>query len=597
MKVLSLATKKNYELDIRKSGENMMSCPECDELRKHKGKKSFSFNVSKGIGYCQNCEAKFVEYKPYVQKKKYALPISKNITALSDKAAQWFSGRMISPTTLVLMKVYSDIEYLPQVKENASVICFPYFFGETLVNIKYRDARKNFKLVKDAELILYNLNSIAGAKEVIITEGEIDCLSYIEVGFVNCISVPNGAGKNLEYLDNYMELFNDVVRIYIGTDNDLKGIELKSELIKRFGQERCSLVQFKDCKDANEYLVKYGGIALAETIRNAKEVQVEGIVDIDSFYEDTYSLYLTGAEKGKTIGMPKIDNMISWETGRVAVVTGIPSHGKSEFVDYLVTRLNVLHGWKVAYFSPENYPVKYHIAKIISKITGKQFKNGCISEAEFDRAYEYMSRNFFFIYPEEDMTFDNILLKAKVLVKKHGITTLVFDPFNKIEHLMSNGESETAYISRFLDKVSVFAKQHNVLVIIVAHPKKMMKTAAGTYDVPTLYDINGSANWFNKCDYGMSVYRDFKQNTTTVYVYKVKFRHLGAGGDAKLHYNYNNGRYEDADLTIDGWDNLSYIEENKKPFVSLVIPTSLPQNVNFDTNTEYLDSFNKEPPF
>lgn len=597
MKIISLSTQKNYDIDFQKSGENMMPCPECNENRRNKGKKSFSYNATKGTGYCQNCEAKFMEYKPYVQKKEYIIPVWKNITNLTDKALNWFAGRMINQQTLAKMKVYSDTEYMPQKQANASVICFPYYYGDTVVNIKYRDGAKNFKLVKDAELLLYNINCITSAKEIIITEGEIDCLSFIEVGFNNCVSVPNGAGKNLEYLDNYMQLFDHIERIYIATDNDLKGIELKAELIKRFGQELCSVIQFKDCKDANEFLIKYGGIALAETVQNAKEIQVEGIIELDSIYDDTYSLYLTGAEKGKTIGLPVIDNIITWETGRVAVVTGIPSHGKSEFVDFLITLLNILYGWKAAFFSPENYPIKYHIAKIVSKITGRQFKSGYLPEGEFTQAYDYLKRNFFFIYPEEDMTFENILAKAKVLVKKHGITTLVFDPYNKIEHLLSNGESETMYISRFLDKVSVFAKKHNVLAIIVAHPTKMKKTATGAFEVPTLYDINGSANWFNKCDYGMSVYRDFATNTTTVFASKVKFRHLGTGGEAKLHYNYNNGRYENAELTIDKWNNKSYLESNQAPSVTQTYKAALPVNVNFDTNTEYLDSFNYEPPF
>jgi twinkle protein len=595
MKIISLKTTKNYDLDFHRSGENMMPCPECDHERRNKGKKSFSFNTTKGTGYCQNCEAKFMEYKPYVQKKEYAVPEWKNKTDLTDKALAWFAGRMISPATLARMKIYSDTQFMPQMRANSSVICFPYFFGDKLVNIKFRDGAKNFMLVKDAELILYNINCLEKATEVIITEGEIDCLSFIEVGYTNCISVPNGAGKNLEYLDNYMQLFDHIERIYIGADNDIKGMELKSELIKRFGQERCSIVHFKDCKDSNEYLIKYGGIALSETILNAKEIQIEGIIDVDTMYDDTYSLYLTGAEKGKTIGLPVIDNIVSWETGRVAVVTGIPSHGKSEIVDFLVTLLNILYGWKVAFFSPENFPIKYHIAKLVSKITGKQFKSGYLSDDEFTRAYDYLKRNFYFIYPEEDMTFDNILSKAKVLVKKHGITTLVFDPFNKIEHLLSNGESETMYISRFLDKASMFAKKHNVLVIIVAHPTKMKKKLDGTFEVPTLYDINASANWFNKCDYGLSVYRDYNLNTTTLFALKVKFKNLGSGGEAKLRYNYNNGRYEDAVLTIDHWNNKSYIELHQ-PVIQTYNP-SMTGNSNYDTSDKYLEAFNNEPPF
>ena len=596
MKIYSLATKKTYDIDFTKSGENAMPCPECPRTRGNEKKKPFSFNVSKGAGYCQHCEARFVEYKPFVPKKEYIMPKAKNTTQLSDKAVAWFAGRSISQKTLTAMGIYSDAEYMPQISKETTVICFPFYFGESLVNIKYRDRAKNFKLCKDAELIMYNINSLADSKEIVITEGEIDCLSYIESGIINCMSVPNGAGKNLDYLDNYIDLFKGVDKIYIATDNDIKGIELKLELIKRFGQERCAIVQFKECKDANEYLQAYGRTELAETIKNAKDVQVEGIVDVDDMYDQTYALYMTGPVPGMGIGVSEIDRMITWETGRVCVVTGIPGHGKSELVDYIVTRLNILHGWKTAFFSPENYPVQYHIAKLIEKLSGKRMKAGEMDEAEFVEAYDYMKKNNFWIYPEDDMTFDNILDKAKVLVRQRGITTLVFDPFNKIEHLIKNGESETVYIGRFLDKCAIFAKRHNVLVFIVAHPTKMKKTAAGVYEVPTLYDINGSSNWFNKCDYGISVYRDYANCTTTMIAQKVKFRHLGSGGETKLMFNLRNGRYVAEGIPIDKWDNRSYLAKAEES--SQLMPSSIfePENLEYElttVTTEYGD----DPPF
>ena len=47
--------------------------------------------------------------------------------------------------------------------------------------------------------------------------------------------------------------------------------------------------------------------------------------------------------------------------------------GKSEFVDYIVTKLNIKHGWKAAFFTPENYPLKFHYAKLFEKMIGKKF--------------------------------------------------------------------------------------------------------------------------------------------------------------------------------------------------------------------------------
>ena len=158
------------------------------------------------------------------------------------------------------------------------VICFPYFFNGKLINIKFRGPQKSFKLVSGAELVFFNLDCLTDNTEVIITEGEIDALSFIQAGFDNVLSVPNGANNNLEYLDNYVELFKSIEKIYIATDQDTKGIELRDELVRRFGADRCYIVSFKDCKDANEYLLKYGD-ALKDVIKESKPVPVKGIVE------------------------------------------------------------------------------------------------------------------------------------------------------------------------------------------------------------------------------------------------------------------------------------------------------------------------------
>ena len=63
------------------------------------------------------------------------------------------------------------------------------------------------------------------------------------------------------------------------------------------------------------------------------------------------------------------------------------------------------------------------------------------------------------------------------------------------------------------------------------------------FEAPSLYDISGSANFYNKADFGIVVHRDRVKNVTQVSVRKVKFRHLGECGTAEFKYNLDNGRY------------------------------------------------------
>lgn len=562
MRILDIATKQIYEIDAKKGGENQMQCPVCAKSRKQENqkKKPFSFNAGSGVGQCMNCGAKFVEYKPFKEEKAYVVPEWKNITDLSDTAVNYFAGRGISQPTLKEMRVYTDRHYFPQLEMETESICFPYFRDGKLVNVKYRGKLKSFSVVKDAELIFWNFDALYENKTIVIVEGEIDLLSCVEAGINNVISVPNGA-MNTEYIDACIDLLNQMERVIICNDQDIPGITLRDELIRRIGEEKCCTVDIGTCKDANEYLTTYGGFELASRIKEAKEIPISGIINLSEKYIDTYNLYIEGMKRGLTVDVGEIDNMITWETKRLAVVTGIPSHGKSEFVDYIVTRLNNIHGYKVGYFSPENYPVQYHITKLISKISGKDCKPDVLSDDEFKNTYQYVQDNFSWIYPEENFTIETILEKARQLVKNKGIKILVIDPYNKLDHKLERGENKTDYVSRLLDRLIEFGKKYDCLVFLIAHPTKMKKTDAGVYDVPTLYDIADSANFYNKADFGLCVYRDFTKGTVGIYVQKVKFKHLGEGGMCELLYNYRNGRYETVQ-DINKWKYTSWIIDN-----------------------------------
>lgn len=554
MKYQSSNTKLISELDFPKKGR--YGCPECSEGSKRKNPKDLEYYPDSERAFCHKCLTTYFPYKPYEKKKEYKLPERKNETKLTDKAMKYWEGRMISQQTLNDLGIYSDVEYMPQFEKQLPVMCFPFYREGGLVNIKYRGPKKSFKLVSGAEMIWYNFDVIADAKELIICEGEGEVMTWHENGYRNAISVPNGAGGNGEYLDNSIELFDLVELVYLATDNDTKGIELRDELARRIGAEKCRLISFRECKDGNEFFYKYGGLEFKKLLEESKPIPVKGIVTVEHIKADIVDLRENGVQKGKEIGMDEIDKFATWELGRLATVTGVPGTGKSEFIDFLTVRLNFMHGWKVAYFTPENYPLKFHYAKLHEKISGRKFRTD--SEAIFWSVYEHVSDNFFYILNEEDFNVDTVLEGAKMLIKQRGVNAVVLDPYNRFEHNQKSGESETQYISKFLDKVTMFATMYNVLVILIAHPRKMQRG-----EVPNLYDISGSANFFNKTDYGLTVHRERDENglmTNEIEIYwqKIRFKHLGEQGVSKLRYNYNNGRFEDR-VSVDQWDNSCWL--------------------------------------
>jgi len=560
--------KYGIEIPFRKtSGKIKTFCPKCHDTRTNKRDKSLSVNLDSGLFKCHYCDfsSSASEHKnEYRTKREYSKPKFRNNTELSDKLVQWFDARGIRQETLKKMQITEGLEFMPQVEKQMNTVQFNYFLNGELVNVKYRTGDKLFKLVSNAELILWNIDAIKDEAECVITEGEIDALSYIQAGYNATVSVPNGANANLDYLDDYIDdYFDNKEVIYIAVDTDTKGLLLRDELVRRFGSERCKIVTYYDgCKDANEHLIKLGTHSLLETLKNAKDIKVEGIFGVTDFEDALDSLYNIGLQRGVTIGHDNFDKAISFETKRVMIVTGIPGHGKSEFVDEIVERLNIRYGWRCAYFSPENFPLQIHASKLISKITGKKFQKDCLNLSEYRQAKEYVEKNFFFISPDEDYSMDSVLDKAKYLVKKRGVRILVIDPYNKLEHQITGSISETNYISKQLDLLHIFAQKYDCMVVLVAHPRKMNKSNTSDFDVPTLYDINGSANFYNKADFGLTVYRDRKKELVEVHIQKVKFKHLGEGGINYFHYNFNNGRfvpYNEFSTNIN-WDNGSHIK-------------------------------------
>jgi twinkle protein len=273
-----------------------------------------------------------------------------------------------------------------------------------------------------------------------------------------------------------------------------------------------------------------------------------------------YDFYNNGLPKGCGIGMAEFDFLLRFQEGYLTTITGIPGHGKSEFLDFLLCRLNISHGWKCALYSPENHPLELHFSKFAEKIIGKPFEGSDrMSPLDISNMIKYHSDNFFFVNPENDFKLENILSAVKQLIRRKGVKCFVIDAWNKLEHHYTN--NETKYISEQLDKIVRFCEINKVHCFLVAHPTKIKKDAVGNYEVPNLYSISGSANFYNKTANGITVYRNFQTLMTEVYVQKVKFKHWGETGGVQLSWDKRNGRFYKGNPNYDNW--ISYTEPLK----------------------------------
>lgn len=270
-------------------------------------------------------------------------------------------------------------------------------------------------------------------------------------------------------------------------------------------------------------------------------------------------LHTVGIQRGDLTGWPTLDELYSVRPREWTLVTGIPGHGKSAWLDNLMLNLTVNSRWNWAIFSAENLPLERHAAQLISLFMGKPFNEGPlprITPEELDWAEKMLGIHFQFICPPEDeTTLDRILEIARNIQGHDPVNGIVIDPWNRLEHQTPNGMPEHQYVARCLSKVSAFARKHECHVFLVAHPTKLPRQKIETrdgvevsiYPVPTPYDVSGGAHFHNMADNIISVWRDKsdERTPTQVHVQKIRFREVGQVGMAELRFDKPTGAFWD----------------------------------------------------
>lgn len=289
------------------------------------------------------------------------------------------------------------------------------------------------------------------------------------------------------------------------------------------------------------------------------DMQLAGIVEPLDVADELEELFVNGPEPGLSTGYHFLDRIYTVKTGQWTIVTGIPGSGKSAFLDNILVNLSKLHGWKHLVCSPENQPIKRHMAAIASIYAGKVFRRGDMSMDEYGNALAFIQDHFKFIYPPEVDFTGNRILELADMVRETGFDFkgFVIDPYNELEHKRPAGMMETEYVSFLLSRFRRYARDKDVHLWLVAHPTKLQKVqmkfdanasvedkTKSMYPVPTLYDISGSAHFFNKADMGLSLWRDKHDpdNIVQVHCQKVRFRECGSLGMSELKFNWHTGR-------------------------------------------------------
>lgn len=429
-------------------------------------------------------------------------------------------------------------------------VVFPFIRKGEAVNHKYRTFDKGFSQDQGSTKCFWNEDVIANRPDLkdqplIITEGEIDALSFIQSGYERTVSVPDGAPNETheEETSKYDYLDPQIIRqncpyVILAADSDANGANLIHDLGLRIGRDFCKWVKYpKGCKDSNEALVKFGEKAIHKVFETQQWLEIDGVFspsDLPPVAEaKVYDIDLAGFE----------DNM-KIRLGDFSVITGIPGMGKSTFVNDILARVALKHGLKVAFASFEQHPSLDHMRNL------RRWANWTLKDQA--KAEQFIQERFCFIYPtdrqqlEEEIDLSWFLEKASAAIIQHGAKIIVVDPWNELEHRHGRHESLTEYVGKSIKRLKHFAKMNNVHVMVVAHPAKMYRDKNGDFPIPSLYDISDSAHWANKADLGIVVHRmNYDSQDTIISNRKSRYHDIiGRPASKTFWFNKSANRFE-----------------------------------------------------
>lgn len=336
--------------------------------------------------------------------------------------------------------------------------------------------------------------------EIVISEGEIDCVSLAEIG-VSAVSVPMGAGNHdwIEVDWKWLERFTEITLLF---DNDVAGEKGASEaiqkLINRLGRARCRLAALPDgVKDANDAILQKRGTELATAISQAKSFDPAELKSVSEFRQQTKELFFPTKDQtnGKTFFIPT--DFIRTRPGEVSLWTGINSHGKSSALLHNMIHL-AAQGERVLIACMEAS------AQQTARILCRQAHAGYIdTEKDFNVAWDAIEP-WFWIYDSQDVVKrEEIMSTFEYAFRRYGVTQFMIDSFMTLDLSKDDYNAQ----SRMMDSLRLFAIRLNVHVHLVAHSRKGKDES----ERPGKMDVSGHADITNKAFNGYTIWRNVEK--------------------------------------------------------------------------------------
>lgn len=397
-------------------------------------------------------------------------------------AIEYLEKRGIPPE---ITKKY-EVTTLPD-KDN--ILCFPFKNAEGLLEfIKYRKTDYDGNGSKEwcesnCKPILYGMNQCNFEhKNLIITEGQIDSLSVAAAGFENAVSVPTGK-NGFTWVPHCWDFVMQFEKIIVFGDKEGEEITLLDEIRKRFKKQiyHVRLADYKDCKDANEILNKYGVNQIQECINKATPVQMNSVKPL----ELVQRVDINSIEKIPT-GIKHIDKLLKGGLpfGGITLITGKAGDGKSTLASQILLQA-LEKGYKTFAYSGElpNYLFKDWIE---TQLAGEDYvrdigqEDNAIYKVQDDvlpyiqnwyagRCWIYDSN----VVEDEEIEKDTLISIVERVISQYDVRVVLIDNLMTALDLEPlKADDKYGKQSDFMKKLTRIALKYNVLIIVVAHKRK-----------------------------------------------------------------------------------------------------------------------------
>jgi len=400
--------------------------------------------------------------KPSKQYKKPTKPKC-SIPVEGSKVYKYLVGeRKLSPETI---KAY-------QVADGGDSIIFPFIRDGEPVMIKRlmldrRDGKKDIRPTSaDQEPCLFGWQAIPDdAREITITEGEIDAMTAYLYGFP-ALSVPYGGGKGAKHswIETEYDNLERFDTIYLCFDMDKEGSDAANEISERLGRHRCKIVSLP-AKDLNACLQDdYEKFDIEKCFKEARTLDPSELKPAIYFNEDIIKEFYPpeGWDTGFYTPWPKVKGKLKFRPGEVTVLAGVNGHGKSEGTGHIILGA-INQSENVCVASLEFKPRKW-LFRLVRQASGVDTPS-----IPYIKEIQQWFKDKLWVFDVMGTAKSKRILEVfRYARQRYGIKLFVIDNLTKIDIGMENYDAQRD----FVDCLTDFAKEHDSHVILVAHTRK-----------------------------------------------------------------------------------------------------------------------------